>query len=539
MMSRNLIKVTFFFAVFSSLYFAPTVKAQNKQTPPGIVLRVQPINRLVENAFFLAEAVGKKEEAKQVEGLLKAMTGAKGLEGIDPEKPFGLYGNIGPNLIDSEVVGLIPIVDEKAFIEMLAKLSLEAKKGDNGIYVMNIPNSPFPLFFKFKDGYMCATIRDEKGIDDKKLISPKELFSAEKTGVMSISLNLAGLPEDLVKNMVPQIELQIAEVKQKKIPGESPAVAQFRNDVSEMLLQSIVQVFTQGEELSLKLEMDRKAGDFGLGLSFKGKNGTELAKSIANLGTNKSIGAGIVGKNSVVHMNLNALMPETARKDFAKVFLEGMKNAVAEEKDAGKKGIMESMTKALIPSLDAGTMDAVLDIRKTGLGKYAFITAMKVSEGKKIEALLKQIHKDLPDTEKKKVEIDFAKVGQVNIHKVEILTQASDVKNFGNGPGYFAIGNEVVLFAGGENSLDIIKEALASSPKLGPVMEFEIAFNKAADLLTKDFKDAVEVAEKVFKENPNADRLRLSLEGGKELSLKMSMKSTVLTFFKAKDDSQK
>jgi hypothetical protein len=53
------------------------------------------------------------------------------------------------------------------------------------------------MFFKFKDGYMCATIRDEKGIDDKKLLSPKDLLTAEKTGVMSISLNLAGLPEDL------------------------------------------------------------------------------------------------------------------------------------------------------------------------------------------------------------------------------------------------------------------------------------------------------------------------------------------------------
>ena len=538
MLLRTYQKTTLFAVIIAFFGVTVPLHAQAPKPTPGVVFRMQPINRLVENAFFLAESVGMKEQAKMIEGSLKGLTGPKGIEGIDPEKPIGLYGNIGPNLIDSEVVGLIPIADEKTFVEMLGKLNLQAKKGDNGNYVMNIPNSPFPMFFKFKDGYMCATIRDEKGIDDKKLLSPKELLSVEKTGVMSISLNLSGLPEDLIKNIVPQIELQIAEAKQKKIPGETPAVQKLRNDVSEMLLQFIVQVFTQGDDLTMKVDMDRKAGDIGLGVSFKGKNGSELAKTIAGMGAGKSMGAGMISKDSVLHMNMNSVIPATARKDFIKVFQEGINKSIEDEKDAGKKGVMEKMAKALAPTLELGTMDAVMEVRKTSNGKFAFLTAMKIAEGKKIEEVIKLLYKDLPDSEKKKLSLDFAKAGDTNVHKVDILVQPADVKNFGSEPGYLAISNDVILFAGGEKSLPLVNEALSSSAKPSPIFEFEIAFNKAAGLLTKEFADAVEVAEKIFKENPNSDKLKLTLEGGKELSLKMSMKSTVLTFFKAADGSK-
>ena len=538
MLLRTYQKTTLFAVIIAFFGVTVPLHAQAPKPTPGVVFRMQPINRLVENAFFLAEAVGMKEQAKMIEGSLKGLTGPKGIEGIDPEKPIGLYGNIGPNLIDSEVVGLIPIADEKTFVEMLGKLNLQAKKGENGNYVMNIPNSPFPMFFKFKDGYMCATIRDEKGIDDKKLLSPKELLSVEKTGVMSISLNLSGLPEDLIKNIVPQIELQIAEAKQKKIPGETPAVQKLRNDVSEMLLQFIVQVFTQGDDLTMKVDMDRKAGDIGLGVSFKGKNGSELAKTIDGMGAGKSMGAGMISKDSVLHMNMNSVIPATARKDFIKVFQEGINKSIEDEKDASKKGAMEKMAKALAPTLELGTMDAVMEVRKTSNGKFAFLTAMKIAEGKKIEEVIKLLYKDLPDSEKKKLSLDFAKAGDTNVHKVDILVQPADVKNFGSEPGYLAISNDVILFAGGEKSLPLVNEALSSSAKPSPIFEFEIAFNKAAGLLTKEFADAVEVAEKIFKENPNSDKLKLTLEGGKELSLKMSMKSTVLTFFKAADGSK-
>ena len=127
MLLRTLQKTTLFTVIIAFFGVIFPVNAQTAAPTPGVVFRMQPINRLVENAFFLAEAVGMKEQAKMIEGSLKGLTGPKGIEGIDPEKPIGLYGNIGPNLIDSEVVGLIPIADEKTSVSY-THLTLPTKR---------------------------------------------------------------------------------------------------------------------------------------------------------------------------------------------------------------------------------------------------------------------------------------------------------------------------------------------------------------------------------------------------------------------------
>jgi len=147
MLLRTFQKTAIFVIIIAFFGVTFPVNAQAPKLTPGVVLRIQPINRLVENAFFIAESVGMKEQAKMIEGSLKGLTGPKGIEGIDPEKPIGLYGNIGPNLIDSEVVGLIPIADEKTFVEMLGKLNLQAKKRRQRHLCDEHSELPFPHVF--------------------------------------------------------------------------------------------------------------------------------------------------------------------------------------------------------------------------------------------------------------------------------------------------------------------------------------------------------------------------------------------------------
>jgi len=88
MLLRTFQKTTIFTVIIAFIGVIVPVNAQTSTPTPGVVLRIQPINRLVENAFFLAESVGMKEQAKMIEGSLKGLTGPKGIEGIDPEKPI-------------------------------------------------------------------------------------------------------------------------------------------------------------------------------------------------------------------------------------------------------------------------------------------------------------------------------------------------------------------------------------------------------------------------------------------------------------------
>lgn len=513
--------------------------AQEKKSQPTLALRFQSINRLQENIYFLAESVGKKEEARQVEGLLKLMTGPKGLEGIDPEKPFGLYGYLGPNIVDSDVVGLIPIADEKAFLDMLKKLNLPANKGDGEIYTVNIPNSPFPLLFRFKNGYMCATVRDEKAISDKTLLAPKDILQPEKTGVLSLTLNIAGIPDDLIKNIVPQIELMVAQAKQNKKPNETPVETKLREETAEYMMQTIVQLLTQGEEFMVKLDMDRKSGDIELAVGLEGKKGTDLAKGIAGAGAQKSLGAAIRGKNSALHAHLNALIPDYMKKEIIRSGLEEAGKVIAAEKDEGKKKAAKELLDAMTPALQKGLIDVAADIQIQPNGKYGFLLAAQMEKSSKLEDWVKNIHKELPDAEKKKLEINQDKEGSVNLHKITFPMAPEDEKLFGSGTAYVAFAENKILFAVGENARQIIGTALKATPVSGAMMEFELSFLKASGLMTKQFSKAREVAEKIFKETPEADKIKYSLSAGEKLSLKVGIKSTVLGFMKAAGEEAK
>src|SRR5262249_42537307 len=81
-------------------------RAAESPAEPTLVVRVQSIDGLLDTFKYLANAAGQEEAARQIEGLIQARTGAKGLEGIDTKKPFGAYGVVSPDLQDSSAVVL-------------------------------------------------------------------------------------------------------------------------------------------------------------------------------------------------------------------------------------------------------------------------------------------------------------------------------------------------------------------------------------------------------------------------------------------------
>ena len=108
---------------------APAARAEDKKSDsPSLVIRVQSIDSLLDNFKYLAGLAGREEEAKQVEGLIKSVAGDKGLEGIDTKSPFGIYGSVGADGFDSSAVGMIPVADETAFLDLLERVNVKPEK---------------------------------------------------------------------------------------------------------------------------------------------------------------------------------------------------------------------------------------------------------------------------------------------------------------------------------------------------------------------------------------------------------------------------
>ena len=151
---------------------APTVRAQDKAAnPPTVVVRVKSLNALLQNLNLVVKLVGQEGAANQIENLIKGKIGKNGLEGIDPARPFGAYVRFG-NAID-EINGaiLVPMVDEKTFLDLLESLNVNFTKDKAGIYTHKT-NKNFDLYFRFAHRYLYVTSVNTESIQDKNLLDP-------------------------------------------------------------------------------------------------------------------------------------------------------------------------------------------------------------------------------------------------------------------------------------------------------------------------------------------------------------------------------
>ncbi len=106
---------------------APAADAQDK---PSVIIRFRSLDTLISEGKYIATLTGHEELAKQFEGFVKNQKGPKGLEGVDTKKPIGFAGIIGPQGIDSTGIVLVPIADQKAFLDFLERLNYAAEKED-------------------------------------------------------------------------------------------------------------------------------------------------------------------------------------------------------------------------------------------------------------------------------------------------------------------------------------------------------------------------------------------------------------------------
>src|ERR1700722_16974513 len=140
--------------------------ADDKLAKQTVILRVAALDELVANAIFLADLAGQKDRAEEVEKYLKSLAGDDGLKGLNTKKPLGLYIKVGARGFDSEGVLMLPIADEKAFLEVLKKLNFEPEKEkDDDIYKIALPGVPFAGYFRFANGYLYATGVDKSYLD--------------------------------------------------------------------------------------------------------------------------------------------------------------------------------------------------------------------------------------------------------------------------------------------------------------------------------------------------------------------------------------
>jgi hypothetical protein len=508
---------------------------EKKPTTPGIVVRVQSLDELMNNFRYLATLAGREEQAKQIEGFLKAKAGGpKGFEGIDAKRPWGLYATFGEGGLEtSTVVALIPIADEKAFLALIENLGAKAEKDKDGVYEVSSPSLQAPVYFRFAHKHAYATALNKEAIDKDKILAPGAVLPADKVPMLSVTLRIDQIPENVRDLAVQQIKAQLDAAKDEDKAKDTPAEHEVKVQTIDWMKDRIVSVIQDGRELALRIDVDQKAQELSVELGLGGKDGSALAKGIADLGKHKSAVAGLIAPNSVMNFVLNIPPSEQARKAIGLAFEQAFKEEQAKETDKDKKARDEKIFNALKPIGQVIDNDWAVDFRGPGKGGlYTMVAGVKVTDGAVFDKALRNALKEVPAKEREQIKLDVEKAGDVSIHRVEMKDTDEDFKKtFGTGPAYFAVRADAAFVTFGDDALGALKEALKVQPKVGDPLRIEASVSRIAETMAKDKPEAAKAAAKAFAKDKEADKIRLSLEAGKELKVRFTMKTPVITFF--------
>ena len=374
---------------------------------PAVVVRVQSVNDLLKTADYVGTLLPEdmKNQLKQGTDFARALIDEKtGLAGVDVKNPIGLYVTFGEEFDGTPpVVVLVPIADRELFLKTLqdtAKLKVEAPKDEDGVYKTEPAQSPFPVYFRFANGYAYATLGDAANIDTKALAKPADVLGGRPEHLVSATLRIDRLPDGLKKMAIAGAENVLANGKDQPVPNETPAMKEFKTKAIDELTANLKEILEGGEEAALRLNVDPKAQEFALELELSGAKGSKLAKDIRSIRENKSVvGGAISSPEAAFSMNLSVGLPANLRKLFPPVADDVVAQALKQAPVPGEVLTKaEPLIKALMPTVKAGELDAGFALVGPDKNdKYTLVAGMKVVDGKKLEEVIKEtIKKELP-----------------------------------------------------------------------------------------------------------------------------------------------
>jgi hypothetical protein len=524
---------------------APTDRGPEPPTnfAPAALLRIEGLDNLLADLRYLFKEAGQKDVADQLEGGLKLVTGPKGLEGFDTKKPIGVYVSVASKLNQSQVILLLPIADQKKFLAFLEERDFKAEKGADDVYTLTVEPIPVPILFRFAHGYLYATPRlskESKLPGKDRLPRPAGLLTG--SGLLSLTANLDRIPNQVRKLAISVMALQLGNLKDDKLEGETDAQQEVRGAVLDEVSAQVKSILEDGGPMEFRLGVDRKKHELALSFRLTGRPNTTLAKNIAALAQVKSLGAAVVGRDSALGGFLNLALPAEVVKKLGpavdEAFKKGLDRLGKDDREA-----LAPLVKAMEATAKSGRLDFAVDFRGPDKsGKYTVVACGAVQDGDKIEAAFRKAVDKQPQEKRRPIKLDDAKVAGVSIHRVEHKDADARTRALlGDGPLYFAVRKDAVVLSVGEDALAALKSALALEPKAAAPMRLEGSLARMAALAGRLQKGAEDAAKQAFKEK-GSDRVSLVVKAGKTLEVKLSVKTAVLTFAglldKARQDEQ-
>jgi len=434
---------------------------------------------------------------------------------------------------------MVPLADEATVVKLLENFGFNPTKDTHGVYSIEMPGRPISLYFKAAHQYLYFTAIDKGYLDDARLIAPEKITSTDPRQLFGATLRIEQIPDQLKQIALGQIDLRLAELKDRKPDGETPDQRRQRRQGLEVLNYVAKTILSEGKTLQVQIGVDRARDDLSAILALDGKPGTTMAQGIALLGAGKTRLA--APQDAAFHFGLNLTIPEMFRPlvDMA------VKDGVERQADPGKKDVAKKLYSSVAATLKRGELDAHLSACTNGDGgPFSVLAGISVEKGDLIEGAVRELVAKVPEAQRSQITLDAETVGATHLHKVSLNEYALDENArqiFGsNACLWSGFSPSAVLLGLGARGPDTLRNLTSlSEPKSTPAVLVEASVAKLAPL-DRNSTGSVKLAKEVFgPAGSGGDTVRLTLDGGKNLKLSATFKGLVLKFFRLLEERRR
>jgi hypothetical protein len=441
---------------------------------------------------------------KMIEDGFAQMLGPDWRKVIDTTAPLGGYAMFKPELKDAVLVGMFPVKDVPAFVKVLAKSGIMPEEKD-GLYTVKNPYSPQPVYARAANGYVYVA-REAAHVAPGDLLKPADVFSAKETASLTLRLRIDALPESLVKDTLAQMDQGLkAELDKQSSEGAKKVV--------QSMADSFKRLLTDGRELTIGIDFDRKAGDLAIILEAAARPGTPLAKAYREAKPTTSRFASLE-KDAAMFFGLTFELPPLP--DFDKELAqaaEELHKTIQKDGVKVEKGQVEQILKDMVAAADLERFDLAVAVYPGKSGQMSFVAGFGIKDGAKGDAVLAEVQKLMPKDGTEPVKFTTEKIGRTTFYRGEPAKIDPEIKAmFGSSQVTFAVAPDKLLLGMGADADSRIKAVAEAKPSASPLAVLEMSFGQLLPILeatTKDEKERDEMKKVRAELKDDAGRMRL------------------------------
>lgn len=443
----------------------------NMQVEPAIVISLANVEEQNADVRHLLKAAGMAGFGDWAVGMTSQYT-----EYVDTEKPMGGYVILDG--FQPMGVGFVPVKDLDALLKMLSNDLGEIEEGDDGMRIVSMPDGQ-EAFIKESGGYafISDNVDNLSDLPDNPSAMLDGLNDEYNLAIRVYAQRLPQQMKEMAKGYIEEGFMQAIEQMEDADPG----AAAMQRQMNEATLQSVFEMIDQTDELTVGLAIDEDSESTYIDVTMTGLPDSKMAKQIAASGDVTTRFAGFFRDSAAASVHMSSKLTdedeESIENMLAQVREQVMSQIDSNAPDPMAKDAAKDVTNQLFDVLGATLKEGIIDggvALVLDEDTTAMAAGMAVKEGNKIADIAKQLvdfaKADAPPEVKFNLNAETYNGVDMHVITVPVPEDEEDLRSAVGETMDIVLGTseDAFYFAGGKNSISLLKECMDASKQASP-----------------------------------------------------------------------